>query len=55
MIALIEQYIPDKSSYIVEFLITYIPILFLSIPFLVLLYFLIFKLVKRHKNNINNN
>lgn len=54
MIALVEQYIPDKSSYIVEFLITYIPILLFSIPFLVLIYYLIYKFVKRCKNNINN-
>lgn len=54
MIALIEQYIPDKASYIVEFLIIYIPIILISIPFLVLLYYFIYKLIKRHKNNINN-
>mgnify|MGYP000122637741 CR=1 FL=1 len=54
MIALVEQYIPDKSSYIVEFLLTYFPILLFSIPFLVLIYYLIYKFVKRYKNNINN-
>lgn len=54
MVALVEQYIPDKSCYIVEFLITYIPILLFSIPFLVLIYYLIYKFVKRRKNNINN-
>lgn len=54
MIALVEQYIPDKSSYIVEFLLTYFPIILIIIPFLVLIYYLIYKFVKRHKNNINN-
>ena len=54
MIALVEQYIPDKSSYIVEFLLTYFPIILITIPFLVLIYYLIYKFVKRYKNNINN-
>lgn len=54
MVALVEQYIPDKSSYIVEFLLTYFPIILIAIPFLVLLYFIIYKLIKRHKNNIDN-
>lgn len=54
MIALVEQYIPDKSSYIVEFLLTYFPIILITIPFLVLLYYFIYKLIKRHKNNIDN-
>ena len=53
MIALVEQYIPDKSSYIVEFLLTYFPIILIIIPFLVLLYYFIYKLIKRQKN-INN-
>ena len=53
MIALVEQYIPDMSSYIVEFLLTYFPIILITIPFLVLLYFFIYKLIKRHKNNVN--
>ena len=52
MIALVEQYIPDKSSYIVEFLLTYFPIILITIPFLVLLYYFIYKLIKRHKNTI---
>ena len=54
MIALVEQYIPDKSSYIVEFLLIYFPIILIIIPFLVLLYYFIYKLIKRHKNNIDN-
>ena len=49
MIALVEQYIPDKSSYIVEFLLTYFPIVLITIPSLVLLYFFIYKLIKRQK------
>lgn len=53
MIALVEQYIPDKSSYIVEFLLTYFPIILITIPFFVLLYFFIYKLIKRQKNNVN--
>lgn len=54
MIALVEQYIDDFGTNFISFLITYIPILLFSIPFLVLIYYLIYKFVKRHKNNINN-
>lgn len=54
MIALVEQYIDDFGTNFVAFLITYIPILLFSIPFLVLIYYLIYKFVKRCKNNINN-
>lgn len=54
MISLVEQYIDDFGTNFVAFLITYIPILLFSIPFLVLIYYLIYKFVKRYKNNINN-
>lgn len=54
MIGLVEQYIPSRSIFIVEFLIQFLPIFLFSIPLLVLIYYLIYTLIKRHRNNINN-